>query len=253
MSPSPSVSVLIRIDGCRDARFNMRTDRALLARAEASEFPFTCVRLYGWEGPTVSLGRNQDPATALDGNFCKRHAIDWVHRPTGGRAVYHDRELTYAVTSNDEGLFPVGQISETYRVIGEILQQGLRRVGLETTMEKRASGSSSTDGVPPACFVSTSRYELTWRGRKLVGSAQRVLRRSFLQHGSIPLSLDYRMAEGALRSKAGHLKALSTTLREALPQGLDAARLEVEMAREFWTGLLETRIQEAHVRTPMSP
>ena len=94
MPESTSVEIQIRMDGCRAAQFNMETDKDLLVHAENSKSLFTCIRLYGWENPSITLGRNQDPSSALDEAFCASHGINWVHRPTGGRAVYHDRELT---------------------------------------------------------------------------------------------------------------------------------------------------------------
>jgi len=160
MPESTSVEIQIRMDGCRDAQFNMATDKNLLAHAENSKSLFTCIRLYGWKHPSVTLGRNQDPASALDEAFCASHGIDWVHRPTGGRAVYHDRELTYAVVSNDNRLFPVGKISETYRVIAKTLQQGLQRLGITATMGKVAPRVFPKSATPEACFTSPSRYEL---------------------------------------------------------------------------------------------
>jgi lipoate-protein ligase A len=253
MPESTSVEIQIRMDGCRDAQFNMATDKNLLAHAENSKSLFTCIRLYGWKHPSVTLGRNQDPASALDEAFCASHGIDWVHRPTGGRAVYHDRELTYAVVSNDNRLFPVGKISETYRVIAKTLQQGLQRLGITATMGKVAPRVFPKSATPEACFTSPSRYELVFRGRKLVGSAQRILQRSFLQHGSIPICLDYETAASALRSNVLHLKTVAITLNEALPQYSDLDQIEIEMARVFWETMMERWVQGAQVRKPISP
>ena len=253
MSESISVEIQIRLDGCRAAQFNMATDKDLLAHAENSKALFTCIRLYGWENPSITLGRNQDPSSALDEAFCTSRGINWVHRPTGGRAVYHDRELTYAVVSNDTRLFPVGKISETYRVIANTLQQGLQRLGIITTMGKVDPRVFPKSAAPKACFTSPSRYELVFRGRKLVGSAQRILQRSFLQHGSIPISLDYETAASALKSNVLHLKAAAITLNEALPQHSDREQIEIEIARVFWETIMERWGQRAQVRKPMSP
>src|SRR5260221_4318149 len=83
------------IHGLRDGASNMATDSALLERVENSSVPLTIVRFYGWRTPTISLGRNQKIDKAVDVDYCRANGIDIVHRPTGGRAVLHDDELTY--------------------------------------------------------------------------------------------------------------------------------------------------------------
>ena len=64
--------------------------------------------------------------------------------------------------------------------------------------ETRKASTDHSDGDPP-CFISPSRYELTVGGRKIVGSAQRRLRRGFLQHGSMPIACDREMLARATR------------------------------------------------------
>src|SRR5437773_2719744 len=93
------------IDGTLAGAANMAVDAALLGEVERFPGARTVVRFYGWRGPTISLGRNQKVENALDVDYCRTNGIDIVHRPTGGRAVLHDDELTYAVISNDSSYF----------------------------------------------------------------------------------------------------------------------------------------------------
>src|SRR5262245_49815338 len=93
------------IDPAMDGACNMAIDGALLQEVASSEVPRTIVRLYGWSTPTISLGRNQQVDKAVDRVYCRANGIQIVHRPTGGRAVLHDDELTYAVISNDNEQF----------------------------------------------------------------------------------------------------------------------------------------------------
>src|SRR5262245_23455935 len=178
------------IDGARDGATNMSIDAALLDEIEASPEPRTVVRFYGWQAPTISLGRNQKIERAVDTGYCRANGIDIVHRPTGGRAVLHDDELTYAVISNDSGSFG-DTIYGNYRRVSEALCLGYNRLGVPAVLapDTREPVPLIDDGDPP-CFVSPSRYELTVSGRKIVGSAQRRVRRSFLQHGSMPITCD---------------------------------------------------------------
>jgi lipoate-protein ligase A len=163
----------------------------LLEEVEASATPRTVVRFYQWKRPTVSLGRNQKVETAVDLGYCRENGIDVVHRPTGGRAVLHDDELTYAVISNDPTYFG-DSIYANYRSVSEALCEAFRKLGVDATLAPETK-RSAREGAGPTdlpCFLSVSRYELTVAGRKIVGSAQRRLRRSFLQHGSMPVVCD---------------------------------------------------------------
>src|SRR5688572_26047451 len=174
------------MDGAR----NMAIDAELLDEVEKSENSRTIVRFYGWRVPTISLGRNQKVDKAVDADYCRVHGIDIVHRPTGGRAVLHDDELTYAVISNDTHAFG-DTIYGNYKRVSEALCLGYNTLGIPAVLapDTRKPSPMADDADPP-CFLSTSRYELMVNGRKIVGSAQRRVQHSFLQHGSMPITCD---------------------------------------------------------------
>lgn len=178
------------IDGAMDGARNMAIDAAMLDEVEHSPGQKTVVRFYRWLRPTISLGRNQKVDRAVDVDYCRSRGIDIVHRPTGGRAVLHDDELTYAVASNDSSCFG-DTIYGNYKRVSEALCLGYTRLGVPAVLapETRKAIDLPGDGDTP-CFLSPSRYELVVAGRKIVGSAQRRIRRSFLQHGSMPITVD---------------------------------------------------------------
>jgi lipoate-protein ligase A len=180
------------VDPPLDGVENMTVDARLLDEVDGATEPVTILRFYSWARPTLSLGRSQRVEKAVDMDFCGRAGIDVVHRPTGGRAVLHDDELTYAVASNDASQFDGGSIYGTYRRISEALASGYRRLGVEAVLapETRRPRTPPRKLLDDPCFVSPSRYELLAGGRKIVGSAQRRLRRGFLQHGSMPITCD---------------------------------------------------------------
>src|SRR5438093_10343456 len=163
------------IDGATDGLRNMAIDAALLDEVESSPGTRTIVRFYGWRTPTISLGRNQKIEKAVDVDYCRANGIDIVHRPTGGRVVLHDDELTYAVISNDTESFG-DTIYGNYKRVSEALCLGYNRLGVPAVLAPDTRKAPSMNSDPP-CFLSPSRYELTVRGRKIVGSAQRRLRR----------------------------------------------------------------------------
>ncbi|HEY6010895.1 MAG TPA: hypothetical protein VIX18_05435, partial [Nitrospirota bacterium] len=117
--------------------YNMSLDEELLARAQAGE-KVPVLRFYGWAPPAVSLGRFQKIEDAVDADACKRRGFDIVRRITGGRAVLHNKELTYSIISRaDNPLFP-HTVLDTYKVIAAGLLAGLRNLGIDAEMVSRA-------------------------------------------------------------------------------------------------------------------
>jgi len=196
----------LMLDGALDGISNMAIDAALLEEVEASPDARTIVRFYRWRTPTISLGRNQKVEKAVDRQYCADNGVDVVHRPTGGRAVLHDDEVTYAVTSNDSSYFG-DSIYANYRKVSEALCDAFHHLGVRAVLAPETRRIAATpDGGDPPCFMSPSRYELMVDGRKIVGSAQRRLRRSFLQHGSMPIACDRELlARATGMSDAGPL------------------------------------------------
>jgi lipoate-protein ligase A len=204
------------VDPVQPGSVNMQRDRQLLDEAEQKAEARSFLRFYRWDLPTVSIGHHQQPERAADVVYCAANHIPVVRRPTGGRAVLHDCELTYAVVSNDGRFFPLDSLDKTYLVIARALQTGLSRLGIcsDLAAGRGIVGLTRIDVKHP-CFASASRHELLVRGRKIVGSAQRRLKRSFLQHGSIPLQLNLPVMAGALGVSEQLIAASTISVSEA--------------------------------------
>ena len=187
----------------------MAFDEVLFDAVSRGESP-PVLRFYQWEKPTVSLGYGQDAQASLNLNFCRQRGLPVVRRITGGRAVIHASELTYAVISPEKtSLFP-GSIQGNYAVIAGLLKEAIEEFGIAVEMASGKRGGFS-DGTRDfrynACFNSPSIHELVVDGRKITGSAQMRRQGFFLQHGSIPVEMDLRLAVQALTP--GHVKSLN--------------------------------------------
>jgi lipoate-protein ligase A len=165
---------------------NMAKDAYLFTRIARWNRPI--LRLYEWDAPTLSLGRNQRIDGAVDAGACAREGVSLVRRMTGGWAVLHGADLTYSVTApvTADGRGPFGDsILSTYRAIAEVFLRLFRELGYAPEMQPY-SGRERAGLASPICFQTPSACELLIGGKKLVGSAQRRRPDAFLQHGSIP-------------------------------------------------------------------
>src|SRR5216684_7091332 len=162
--------------------WNMAVDEALLDGVAAGIAPPT-LRFYQWAPPCLSLGYFQ-PFDVVDVAGCAALGVDVVRRPTGGRAILHDRELTYSMALPASVLGHDGGVLPSYYRLSLALQDGLQRLGVGSTLApESAGGGSPVHG--PVCFDRPSAYEILLQGRKLVGSAQMRRGGGILQHGSI--------------------------------------------------------------------
>jgi lipoyl(octanoyl) transferase len=163
---------------------NMAIDQALLVRA--AERGERWLRLYRWAPHCLSFGRHEPAARRYDRGRAEALGLDTVRRPTGGRAVWHGEELTYAVALPAEGL---GGVREVCGEIHATVRDGLLRLGVRAVAAGPALALSPGAG---ACFAAATGGELMLDGRKLVGSAQLRERGALLQHGTILLDGDQR-------------------------------------------------------------
>ncbi|MCP3738515.1 lipoate--protein ligase family protein [Rossellomorea sp. BNER] len=172
--------------------YNMALDEALLDWHSDGRIPPT-IRFYGWNPATLSIGYFQKVEKEIDLAKVEEHCLGFVRRPTGGRGVLHEHELTYSVIVTEEHPEMPKTVTEAYRVISEGILKGFQGLGLEAyfavprTEEERNSLKNPRSAV---CFDAPSWYELVVEGRKVAGSAQTRQKGVILQHGSILLDLD---------------------------------------------------------------
>ncbi len=205
--------------------WNMAVDEAILEAAGRGEVPPT-LRLYAWNPPCLSLGYAQ-PCADVDLAALQARGWDVVRRPTGGRAILHTDELTYAVCGPHDTPLLRGSVLESYRRISAVLLRALEHLGIPAqALPDPQSPSGNAPRKGPVCFEVPSNYEITVGGKKLIGSAQARKQVGVLQHGSLPLHGDLRritwglrFSGEELRRRAGErLLARATTVETVLGQ-----------------------------------
>ncbi|MCM8817471.1 MAG: lipoate--protein ligase family protein [Candidatus Omnitrophica bacterium] len=172
------------------------------------------LRFYTWKPSGVSLGANQKPENLVDVEFCKKNNIPVVARVTGGSAIFHDIEITYSFSSiNDEKLF-TGPLT-SYEKICSALKLGLERLGILVQWRGQSIGKEPSL-TNRDCFSLSTRHDLIVDGKKIIGSAQRKDKTSFLQHGSLLLDIRKKLWEKIFLQRPDFSKIIS--LSEILNQ-----------------------------------
>jgi lipoate-protein ligase A len=199
------------------ASFNMALDEALLEWHSQGEIG-PVLRFYEWEPATLSVGYFQSVEKEIDLDVVKQLGLGFVRRPTGGRGVLHEHELTYSVIVSEEYPDMPETVTEAYRVISGGLLKGFRNLGLNAefsvpeTVKQNADLRNPKSGV---CFDAPSWYELVVEGKKVAGSAQTRQKGVILQHGAILLSLDEDKLVSLFKFKSERLRERT---RLALPK-----------------------------------
>lgn len=172
--------------------YNMALDEALLEWHSNGEIG-PVLRFYEWEPATLSIGYFQRVQREIDLDAVEKHGLGFVRRPTGGRGVLHEHELTYSVIVTEEYPNMPETVTEAYRVISGGLLEGFRNLGLNAEFSIPGSKEQNDNLKRPksaVCFDAPSWYELVVEGKKVAGSAQTRQKGVILQHGAILLSLD---------------------------------------------------------------
>jgi lipoate-protein ligase A len=164
--------------------WNMAVDEAILEAVSCKEAMPT-LRLYAWQPACLSLGYSQS-IQDVDLQCLKERGWGIVRRLTGGRAILHADELTYALIAPTDEALVGGSLLESYNRIAGGLLKALEILGLPVEINAHTPGLN-TNAAGPVCFEMPSAYEITFRGKKLIGSAQARRKQGVLQHGSFPL------------------------------------------------------------------
>ena len=163
------------------AAMNMAIDEAIALSFREKKIP--TLRVYRWDAPALTIGSFQKMEADLSSSL-RNNGIPVIRRITGGRALLHDREITYSVVADTNDPLFSGGIKKTFFAIAQGLLAGLRHLGVEAEVfvprEKVIQG--------PFCMTSLSWYEIAVSGKKLIGSAQKRWVDHFLQHGSLSLA-----------------------------------------------------------------
>jgi lipoate-protein ligase A len=208
---------------------NMAVDQALLDLAAGEGRAF--LRIYRWAPSCLSFGRNEPALKRYDRAAIERLGLDTVRRPTGGRAVWHAEELTYAVAAP---ISTFGSLPHTYRRIHEALAAALRALDFPAALAPAPGRGSALDA--GACFASPAGGEVILDGRKVVGSAQLREGGAFLQHGSLLLDGSQQLVSDVTRGSPPPDGSVALAAVRGAPVAFVDVASAVAKAATTWPG-----------------
>jgi lipoate-protein ligase A len=252
-------------DSYNNGFINMAVDEAIMIAHKNGLVPPT-IRFYQWSPPAVSLGYFQNLKKEINVKVCQEIGIDIVRRPTGGKAVLHDQELTYSFIIKENDPLVNDSILETYKKISGGIIRGLSYLGIKAELvplrgklENNLLGRSDKARIhhldfKSICFSVPSQYEVQVEGKKIVGSAQVRKGGVVLQHGSLLIKLEkdklfsvFNFPSVQIREKLKS-KFKATSLEEILKRKIDFSELSNILPRgfeeEFGVRLIESKLTE---------
>ncbi|UCF18493.1 MAG: lipoate--protein ligase family protein [Gemmatimonadota bacterium] len=212
LAAEPNTWRLVETPATNGSR-NMAVDVALAESVREGGPPV--LRFYRWWPPCISLGRNQPARGHYDETEAARRGIEFVRRPTGGRAVYHHHEVTYSVCVGDRQL---GGPRRTYDAIHKGLYAGLRLLGADIDIVSDIGSRMRPSTIP--CFQDVDGGAIVSGRKKLLGSAQLREGGVLLQHGSLLLSGDQSPTIELLRVRGKSLLSEQTAALDELVKNL---------------------------------
>jgi len=189
---------------------NMARDEYLFNLCHQEKIGF--LRIYSWLTPTFSIGASQKTSRAINLSYLEQNNLSFVRRITGGKTVLHDHEVTYAVISSEDIFFKDKDLYNSYMLIAGFLMNVLQSIGVEAQFSTSSSSALARSDQPCFSFPTTNEIEI--KGKKIIGSAQKRDKYALLQHGSIPLSMDFDMYAQGTQAKAAFLQNKMTTIQQ---------------------------------------
>lgn len=241
--------------------YHMALDEAMAILVGKGQLPPT-LRLYTWQPAALSLGMHQNLYQSIDRERARTLGVDIVRRPSGGRTVFHDMEITYSIILPESMPGIPRSIREAFRLLTQGLVQAYHLLGITHASlhepPQHTQKTHKTDS--PVCFEDPGESELVIHGKKAAGSAQARLHGALLQHGSVPLRYDedkmfqlFYFPDDTTRTKAfQRFRETATSIEASLGKTVSPEMLKMALrdgfARALGVQWTDDRLTDEEIR-----
>jgi len=225
------------------AAYNMALDEKIFHQYITDGVPV--FRIYGWDAPSFTYGLSQSPESGIDMARCGADGIQIAKRMTGGGLLFHNDEITYSLVCDKTDIGEPDNVFVSYRKICAFLISFYRSLGLKASFALEAEDFKDRCAPHELCSASREKYDIIINGKKIGGNAQKRKRRVVFQHGSIPLSIDWKFMRRYVKSLPSDISSGVTTLAEELKDLPGKDILEQKLidaaAKKFGAHFIEER------------
>jgi len=204
---------LIR-SGPASAVLNMSTDEQMFRQYLRDGIP--AFRVYSWKTPSLTYGVSQEEGRDLDPGRCRAAGVEIAGRMTGGGILFHDNEVTYSFVCAKEDIGEPSGLFVSYRKICAFLLRFYASLGLQASFASESKDFYLRSAPSVFCSASHEKYDILINGKKIGGNAQKRARQAIFQHGSIPISIDWKPALKCLDALPADIALRVTTLSQEM-------------------------------------
>lgn len=215
------------LSGENDALSNMAIDEAILEAHKKENSPPT-LRIYGWNPAAITIGYAQKAEDILNVSACLREKVPFVRRMTGGEAIFHGDSISYSITCSKEDLKLPISVKEGFKIVTSFLIKAYERLGLRPSFFSERKKKCST-----FCFAAAREFDIAIEEKKIGGNAQKRLRDTIFQHGSIPLKLDGEKIMPFISEDLSGLENNAISLEEAAQREVSFDEFRALMSDSF--------------------
>jgi len=203
---------------------NMAIDEALLLGQAQFGLP-PAIRVYQFLPPTLSIGYFQSMEQEVDIDYCKSRNFDFIRRPTGGRAVLHDKELTYSVTIAYPHKILEMNLLDSFHLLSNGIVKAIEILGGKAYFSKREDEEINSS----SCFAAPTFSDILINGKKVVGSAQMRTKVGLLQHGSILYRVDINDIFHSIKIDEAHRDRITLLAKNKITSLEDELKWEISI------------------------
>ncbi|HSX04748.1 MAG TPA: lipoate--protein ligase family protein [Rhabdochlamydiaceae bacterium] len=185
--------------GIAPAAANMALDAELLSSLSTKKTPI--LHFYGWSADCFTYGHFVQLDRFINLEKMVKHQLECAKRPTGGGIVFHIWDLAFSVLVPDDDFRFSQNTLENYDFVNRTVLRSVQKVfnpkgDLELIKE---DGTALDRSCFHFCMAKPTKYDILFKGKKIIGAAQRKTKHGFLHQGTISLMMpDKEMLEDLL-------------------------------------------------------
>ncbi|MDD4201874.1 MAG: lipoate--protein ligase family protein [Candidatus Omnitrophica bacterium] len=219
----------IILSGYNDGATNMAIDEAILEAYKQGKAPAS-LRIYGFRPACISIGRFQKVDEVINIQSCEKDGIDFVRRISAGEAIFHDNEITYSLIGSKDDFNLPDNIKESYFILTNFIVRAYKNLGIDAGFFNIEKDESIKRNL---CFATQQGFDISVKGKKLGGNAQKRMKNIVFQQGSIPFYVEMEDLACYINEDIKQIGHNITSINEELKRLVDFNEMQSVLVDAF--------------------